>query len=353
MKFSIIVPVYNAADFVSDTIENLLKQNVDKEIILVNDGSTDDSLNILLNYQKRYSCIKVFDKKNGGVASARNVGILNATGDYINFVDSDDFIDEDTLQKCEIVLANNNVDILIFTYRFCLPTIKNHKDFPELYKPSGRYTVNEWIDDYWTLDKLHIMHCIGTKIYNREILINKNLLFDENTDYCEDIGFCTAYMSYVNILYYINEPFYQYRMFNENNRISKFKPHLFQSKEYLHRQQINMFNHIYGTKTSYFHLLRKIYSNDIEECLYNLFKFKNVKYDLIHSELLRMAIFLKSHKEIIGNNILQNFYIFMLRYKSVESQVTIFQQWFSIYNIYKKTIGKYFKKIINMLKKFL
>ena len=99
MKFSIIVPVYNAGAFVSNTIINLLEQDVEKEIILINDGSTDDSLSILKKFEKENECIKVIDKINGGVSSARNVGLDIASGDYICFVDSDDALEPGTLSK--------------------------------------------------------------------------------------------------------------------------------------------------------------------------------------------------------------------------------------------------------------
>ena len=92
--FSIIVPVYNAIEFVGDTIHNLLRQDVNKEILLINDGSTDDSLQLIKQYERKYDCLKVVDKKNGGVSSARNVGLNVAKGDYVIFVDSDDFIDD-------------------------------------------------------------------------------------------------------------------------------------------------------------------------------------------------------------------------------------------------------------------
>ena len=82
---SIVVPVYNAEAFVARTIENLLAENVSKEIILVNDGSTDSSLEILQAYASKYSCIKIINQENSGVSSARNVGMDAALGEYIFF----------------------------------------------------------------------------------------------------------------------------------------------------------------------------------------------------------------------------------------------------------------------------
>ncbi len=102
IKLSVIIPVYNASEFLGDCIESLLEQGFDSkeyEIVCVDDGSTDNSLDILKDYAKRYSFIVVYQKENGGVASTRNYGIEKARGEYIAFVDSDDFICSNTLAK--------------------------------------------------------------------------------------------------------------------------------------------------------------------------------------------------------------------------------------------------------------
>ena len=87
---SIIIPVYNASAFISNTIDNLLAQEVEKELLLVNDGSTDNSLNILNDYAQKYSFVKVLNQTNQGVSSARNHAIEVAQGEFLIFVDSDD-----------------------------------------------------------------------------------------------------------------------------------------------------------------------------------------------------------------------------------------------------------------------
>ena len=94
-KISLIVPVYNVEDFVARCLNSLLEQNMsyeDYEIIIVNDGSTDSSLEIIQPYLEKYPNCKLIDKPNGGLSSARNAGLNVALGEYIWFVDSDDFI---------------------------------------------------------------------------------------------------------------------------------------------------------------------------------------------------------------------------------------------------------------------
>ena len=98
---SIIIPVHNSEKTLKRCIDSIINQTlVDIEIICVNDGSTDDSLNILIDYQKRDSRIKIIDKENGGVSSARNVGIDFSSSDYLAFMDSDDWILPMTYENC-------------------------------------------------------------------------------------------------------------------------------------------------------------------------------------------------------------------------------------------------------------
>ena len=111
-KISIIVPVYNVENYVSDCITSLLKQTYENtEIILVDDGSLDNSGKICDEYAKKDARIKVIHQKNAGVSAARNRGIEAATGDYIGFVDSDDYVSEEMYEYLLSVCLNNNVDI--------------------------------------------------------------------------------------------------------------------------------------------------------------------------------------------------------------------------------------------------
>lgn len=113
IKFSIIVPVYNVEKYILECLDSILKQDYDNyEILLINDGSTDKSGNICEIYAAKNEKIKVFHKKNGGLSSARNFGLERATGDYVVFVDSDDYIASWSLTEFYKILKNKNFDIL-------------------------------------------------------------------------------------------------------------------------------------------------------------------------------------------------------------------------------------------------
>ena len=159
---SIIIPVYNASAFISNTIDNLLAQEVEKELLLVNDGSTDNSLNILNDYAQKYSCIKVLNQTNQGVSSARNHAIEVAQGEFLIFVDSDDLLEPGTLQKClNIYHANNDIDCVVFTYKCCKPNLFVFDT--KLYKKSGLYTIEQWLMPFIKLVLLTVLvqNCIA------------------------------------------------------------------------------------------------------------------------------------------------------------------------------------------------
>ncbi|MBQ3664778.1 MAG: glycosyltransferase family 2 protein [Lachnospiraceae bacterium] len=114
-KVSVIVPVYNAQSYLEECIESIIGQTYEKiELILIDDGSKDHSPAICDQYAEKDDRIKVYHTKNAGAAHARNIGLSKATGDYIIFVDSDDFIAKETIEKCVAKLRESQAGLLIF-----------------------------------------------------------------------------------------------------------------------------------------------------------------------------------------------------------------------------------------------
>jgi len=117
---SIIVPIYNAGDFLIHCLDSVVQQTyLNLEIILINDGSTDDSLKICNRYAQEDNRIVLIDKENEGVSIARNTGIQNARGDYFAFLDADDWIAPNYIEQLMSPFENENVDISICGYRIC------------------------------------------------------------------------------------------------------------------------------------------------------------------------------------------------------------------------------------------
>lgn len=117
IMISVIMPVYNVENYIEKCLDSVCNQSFkDLEIICVNDGSTDNSLKLLEDYAKRDSRIKIITQENGGIGHARNTGLKNATGEYVLFVDSDDFLCENSLDELYYNINSNNSDLVIFKF---------------------------------------------------------------------------------------------------------------------------------------------------------------------------------------------------------------------------------------------
>ena len=145
---SVIIPVYNVEEYLEQCLDSVINQNLrDIEIICVNDGSTDNSLNILEKFASKDKRVRIISKKNGGQASARNLGIRVANGEYIAFVDSDDFIKEDMFSKLYDAAENNDLDLAM-----CKVSLYDNI--------SGKIDNNAW---YY---KLGVFENFNKKIFN-------------------------------------------------------------------------------------------------------------------------------------------------------------------------------------------
>ena len=114
-KVSVIIPVYNTEEYIGETLNSIINQTLkDIEIIVINDGSTDNSLRIINEYAQRDSRITVFTQANQGLSLTRNKGIIEARGEYIYFMDSDDLLENDALNSCYKHSTKGHLDFLFF-----------------------------------------------------------------------------------------------------------------------------------------------------------------------------------------------------------------------------------------------
>ena len=117
-KVSIILPVYNSEEFIKRTLDSLITQTYQNiEVLCINDGSSDNSLNILKEYSQKDNRIKVFTQSNSGPAKARNTGLANATGEYLMFCDSDDSYEPDMVEVMAKAITENDVDFAMCDYK--------------------------------------------------------------------------------------------------------------------------------------------------------------------------------------------------------------------------------------------
>jgi glycosyltransferase involved in cell wall biosynthesis len=221
-KFSIIIPVFNVAEYLPKCIDSILIQSFkDIEIILVNDGSTDNSPKICNDYSNNYSNVNVVHKDNGGASDARNVGINNATGDFILFIDADDYIKKDSLHKINEVLSEQeDIDVMF------LEAVKIFPDGKEVPLNDGyikESIINKEKDDVIK----HIGELVkfpaspSTKLIRRSLLIQSKLYFQKGLQF-EDIDWSIKLILAAFKFNYCDYPYYCYRQNRPGSETSFF-----------------------------------------------------------------------------------------------------------------------------------
>lgn len=238
-KVSLIVPIYNVEKYLEQCLYSILNQTYKNiEIICINDGSTDKSLNIAEKFCLNDDRIVLVSQNNQGLSATRNKGIEIATGEFIMFVDSDDWIDFNT---CELAVRNieeYNADVVLWPYIREYENKSSNKvvfEEPVLFF-SGFDTkmsfyrrmvgpINEELRNPENIDSL-VTACM--KLYRRDIIVNNEIKFlDTNEIGTEDALFNVYYFNYVNNSLYLNEFLYHYRRDNIQSLTTTYKPNLF------------------------------------------------------------------------------------------------------------------------------
>ena len=184
IELSIIVPVYNVEMYVKECLQSLVNQTLDKdnyEIIIVNDGSKDKSLEICKEFEEKYDYVKLISQENKGLGAARNLGIKNSRGMYIGFVDSDDYVREDMFEKLLNCAKKDDVDMVICNTARYLEKDKKIVNFPTGLEENKIYNNEELIETYLSGK---IVSMAWNKIYKRHLF--DDISFDEGI-YYEDI----------------------------------------------------------------------------------------------------------------------------------------------------------------------
>lgn len=228
LKVSIIMPVYNSEKYLSVAIESVLRQTYKNfELILVDDGSADNSGQICDQYAKEYDCIKVFHKKNGGICDARNYGMKYATGDYIGFIDNDDEYEPDLLEDNIKLAEKYKADIVRFERRKVNYDPKGNRSVE---KRAGLIPLMNEGNDYVAFNSKKVFqHYLEIKrggglsnvwngLYKKSFLIEHKITFNTNYKFgCEDIHFnVQSYWKADKIVFNKNE----YYIYNWRQNIS-------------------------------------------------------------------------------------------------------------------------------------
>ena len=186
-------------------LDTILEIKEDIELIIVNDGSTDDTLKIAKEYQKKYpQVIKVIDKENGGHGSGVNAGLGIASGKYFKVVDSDDWVDTSSLKKVVATLKKQDIDMLIVNYVYEKEGSPKEMGYLNVFKESEIFTWQEV--GHFKVSEYLLMHSV---FYKTSLLKEIHLTLPEHTFYVDNI-FVYYPLPFVKTMYYLNVPLYRY-----------------------------------------------------------------------------------------------------------------------------------------------
>ena len=225
MKVSIIIPVYNKQKYLKKSIQSILEQTYDNfELIIVNDGSTDNSSEICHNFQKKDKRVRVIDIENNGVSNARNVGISNANGEYIQFIDADDYTANNMLEDLVNIARMYNPDVIVNG----IEKINEKNESVGKISPifDGMTDIDKFMENFAEVQKqTGIYGYVHNKFIRKSIIENNNLLFDKDIWLAEDLDFCLDLYRNISSIYFCKDIYYYYLQEAENSSTTSNKKH--------------------------------------------------------------------------------------------------------------------------------
>lgn len=328
---SIIIPVYNSEKYLDRCLESVLCQTMENiEVIVVNDGSTDNSIQIINKYLKKYNNLILINQKNLGQGIARNAALQICKGEYIGFVDSDDFIRNDMFESMYKKAKKYDLDVVICNFLYYYP--ENN-----IYKSTGiEYDDSMILNKYNVIKEFFVTNNIEgfswNKLFNRKLFDCNNIKYPDNMNY-EDIPTIFNLLVVSDKIGFINKKLYYYCQHRESTVHTK---NVYNTESYLKAISIinkiivkyNLVNNFF--EEYYYYFVKQILSNyesfikylDKDSNLYKLFNkflelislkliFKN-KYFIKNYKVKIKAVLLKVNildKFIKLNNIRKNFYL--------------------------------------------
>lgn len=210
MKTSIVIPVYNVRDYLSECVASVLKLRSEIEVLLIDDGSTDGSGALCDELAAKDVRIRVIHQENGGLSAARNTGIRNSTGDYILFLDSDDFLDPDATEEL-LSCQSSGVDVLMGLYRNYYTEQDRYEpeNSPAFLKMSGLVPIEQFLSAVPEDGQTCYMVAVRF-VVKRRLLLERDLLFMPRI-FHEDEEWTQRMLCCVDDVYISHSYFYQYR----------------------------------------------------------------------------------------------------------------------------------------------
>jgi len=293
-KISVIVPVYNAEKFLKRSINSVLEQTHQNiELILVDDESTDNSINICQQYAQIDSRVKLFKQKNGGPSAARNTGLKYISGEYLFFLDADDFLELDAFQNLLKFYENSDADLILGNFQKLETNgqiVKQEAVFEmegtNLESESRELTknkINEYIRHFFRYPSNHLISYCWARLYKTSIIKKYQIKANSEMRLFEDFVLNLEYLKHTEKLIFVNKPVYNYVMHNS---------HLSASMGILNSKRLLYDMEIFKEKVeSYFNKYKTEYSEF------------QIKKEIAHTLMHYLIIFfIRSCRDIRGNN---------------------------------------------------
>lgn len=263
MKVSIIVPVYNSEIWLQRCIQSILNQTMnDFELLLIDDGSTDSSGEICNHYKKLDSRVKAIHNINQGVSRTRNMGIDIAQGDYILFVDSDDYIEKNMLERMIFLIEKNKSDICISGFQYYI--LQNDKRIDNIPVSSFSGSSIEFYHNMFVqLYEGLIINAPWNKLISRKLICESNIRFNNNITIYEDLSFCMQLLLEANHITVLDEALYIYVLKEQGSLISRIYKNHYEGYEYFY----SILNKYLDLQKATEQIRFKLYTNYVERSL--------------------------------------------------------------------------------------
>ncbi len=285
MLVSIIMPVYNAEEYLAEAVQSLVNQSYrDIEILLVNDGSTDSSPEICDNFANVDPRVRVFHKENGGTHTARNLGIEESRGDFLMFIDPDDWFDTDTVEQLVSAIEKDSLDVVRFNY------VREFRDH-SLVKPNTllseevmagegckkvcRQAIGLIGEELRNPESMNFLASVCFAAYKKSIITDNDIRFVNIREIAtfSDGLFNINFLMFADRFRFIDKAFYHYRKYNTASATSNYRPDFLKRQSIMFDKLSNMVNML-DRSDCYEAFNNRICHSTMEMCL-NAFKAKH------------------------------------------------------------------------------
>lgn len=340
---SIIVPVYNAKKYIRECVESIITQYdfESTELILVDDGSTDVSSAICQMYAERFQNVIYYRQQNSGVSAARNKGVELSSGEYIFFVDADDFLFGSTLKSIKNSIEKNNPQIIFFDFKYEYPDGYNEITFPfpkgEIIKGKAEIST---IADFMLTDSS--FNCVWNKVFKKDVITDNGLYFDTDKKYGEDKRFVLDFLEKAETAFYLGKMCYFYR-YVDSGAIQRLREDYFADLTDDYYYSLNKYNAFDINKADVEKKSKSFLAIKIISCVEMAFKksdkktfkkilqsaFNDKKFFALLNELYKENYFTEKSNKFIAKNLIKNKKILIeLFYRKNEIKDRIFKKIF-------------------------